>query len=209
MIKYGVIGTGHMGAYHVNVLSKMMNQIEFSGIYDANSKQAKKISAKYDVAIFSSVEELIEKCNAICIATPTILHYSIAKKVLSAGKNVLIEKPICETIEQAEEIVQLAKDNKCVLHVGHVERHNGAVQELQKIIHAPRLWESRRLGPNIGRIKDVGVILDLMIHDIDICLRTVKSKVVKINALATYLPGSQYEDAATVQLFLKMAVFLS
>ncbi len=199
IIRYGVVGAGHMGAYHINVLSSL-NNINFVGVFDIDKKKLQIVKEKYNLKEFSSLEELLEKCDAISIAVPTTLHYSLAKKALEKGVHILVEKPICQTIEQAEELIAIAKAKKLTLHVGHVERFNGAVQELHNIVEKPLLWESRRLGPNLGRIQDVGVVLDLMIHDIDICLRTIKSKVTDINAHATFLPGSTNEDVAVCQL---------
>ena len=198
-IRYGVVGTGHMGTYHINVLSKIPN-IDFIGVHDCDEQKLASVQAKYNIKAYSSLDELLDRCNVVSLAVPTTIHYALAKKIIEKGKHILIEKPICERIEEAEELIELAKTKNIILHVGHVERFNGAVQELSNIVHRPLLWESRRLGPNLGRVKDVGVILDLMIHDIDICLRTVRSKVNYINAQATYLPGSDHEDVASCQL---------
>ena len=198
-IRYGVVGAGHMGSYHINVLSSLSN-INFIGVFDIDRTKFKIAEKKYNLKGYSSLDELLEECDAISLAVPTTLHYSLAKKALKKGVHILIEKPICQTTEEAEELIAIAKTKELTLHVGHVERFNGAVQELINIVEKPLLWESRRLGPNLGRIQDVGVVLDLMIHDIDICLRTIKSKVIDINAHATYLLGNSHEDAAICQL---------
>lgn len=198
-ITYGVIGTGHMGQYHVNVLSQLPG-VSFCGIFDVSSEKASAVAAKYHTHAFKSLNEAINNCEAFSVAVPTTGHFSLCRDLINAGKHVLIEKPIAETAEQASEILSLAKKNKTVLHIGHVERFNGAVQELSKVTANPLIWESRRMGPHTGRIRDVGVVMDLMIHDIDICIRVVNSPVIDFSACGTRIPGSKYEDAACAVL---------
>ena len=198
-IRYGVVGAGHMGTYHINVISRM-NNVDFVGVHDIDVEKLRAIEKEYGVKGFKSLNELIKNCDAISLAVPTTLHYNLAKKIFDKNIHLLIEKPICETLEQAEELIEIAKEKNLILHVGHVERFNGAVQELRNIVKNPLLWESRRLGPHSGRIMDVGVVLDLMVHDIDICIRTVKSKVIDIEAQATYSSKNSHENAAVCQL---------
>ncbi|MCB1176158.1 MAG: Gfo/Idh/MocA family oxidoreductase [Leptospiraceae bacterium] len=197
-IKVGIIGTGHMGQYHVNV-ARQVGSAELIGIFDADPERAKLIADKYETSPFSSVEDLLGKVDALVVAAPTFLHHQITKEALSKGKHVLVEKPIAENVDQAREIVELAKKNKLILQVGHVERYNGAILELGKIVDSPMLVESRRLAPFNARIKDVGVVLDMMIHDIDIVLNLVKSKVVSLKANGTKIV-SDHEDIASVVL---------
>ncbi|MDX1959466.1 MAG: Gfo/Idh/MocA family oxidoreductase [Leptospiraceae bacterium] len=196
--KLGIIGTGHMGQYHVNV-SKQLAEATLVGIYDADPDRAKLIADKYETSPFSELDKLLEKVDGVVIAAPTFLHYSIAKQALNAGKHVLVEKPITETVAQAKEIVELANSKKLVLQVGHVERFNGAILELGKIVDSPILVESRRLAPYNARIKDVGVVLDMMIHDIDIVLNLVNSKVTELHACGSKVV-SEHEDVASVVL---------
>jgi len=142
---------------------------------------------------------LIQNVDAVVIAAPTFLHHTLSKLALTAGKHVLVEKPIAESVEQAKELVELAAKNKLILQVGHVERFNGAILELGKIVDTPMLIESRRLAPFNARIKDVGVVLDMMIHDIDIVLNLVNSDVVTVHAVGQKFV-SEHEDVATVVL---------
>ena len=198
-IKYGVVGAGHMGKYHINVLSQMV-EVDLIGIYDTNRERSQEIEGEFDIKAYSSLEELTREIDAATIATPTADHYFTAKKLMNQGVHILVEKPITENMEHAEELIDLAYQKKLVLHVGHVERFNGAVQELSRIVDRPLLWESRRLGPETGRDGGMGVVLDLMIHDIDICLQTIRSPVVDISANAGYMDGASHEDMATCQL---------
>ncbi|PJZ66624.1 gfo/Idh/MocA family oxidoreductase [Leptospira wolffii] len=197
-VKIGVIGTGHMGQYHVNV-AKTLSDAELIGIFDSDSERATQIAEKHKTAAFPTLDDLIKNVDSIIIAVPTFLHHDIGKKALLAGKHVLVEKPIAETLEQAKELVALAEKNNLVLQVGHVERFNGAVLELGKIVTEPLLIESRRLAPYNPRIKDVGVVLDMMIHDIDIVLNLVKSPVKYLSAVGTKVV-SNHEDIASVVL---------
>lgn len=197
-LKLGIIGTGHMGQYHVNV-AKQLVDAKLVGIYDADPERAKLISSKYEVDPYNTPEELLKVVDAVIIAAPTFLHYSLSKLALSKGKHVLVEKPVCETVDQAAELVELAAQNKLILQVGHVERYNGAILELGKIVDTPMLIESRRLAPYNARIKDVGVVLDMMIHDIDIVLNLVKSPVTEVYAAGQKFV-SEHEDVASVVL---------
>jgi predicted dehydrogenase len=195
-VKIGIVGTGHMGQYHVNV-AKQLTIADLIGIYDADSERAKLISEKYGTKAFLTIEEMIQEVDAVVVAAPTFLHHKIAKQALSAGKHVLVEKPIAETVEQARELVDISLKNKLIFQVGHIERFNGAVLELGKIINSPLLIESRRLSPFNPRIKDVGVVLDMMIHDIDIVLNLVKSPVKSVSAKGSKVL-SDHEDIASV-----------
>ncbi|PJZ46978.1 Gfo/Idh/MocA family protein [Leptospira brenneri] len=197
-VRLGVIGTGHMGQYHVNV-AKQLSDAELIGIFDANGERAAQIAEKHKTKAFPTVEELLKEIDAIVIAAPTFLHHKIAKQALTEKKHVLVEKPISQTVEEAKELVALAKQNNLILQVGHVERFNGAVLELGKIAEHPLLIESRRIAPYNSRITDVGVVLDMMIHDIDIVLNLVKSEVTNVKAVGSSIV-SNHEDVASVVL---------
>lgn len=199
MLKYGVIGTGHMGTYHVNVLSRM-NSAQLIGIFDLDNKRCQETAERFNIQAFSDPQDLLSQVDAVSVCVPTQYHYEMAKLALENQKHVLVEKPICLDLKQAKDLVELAKDKNAVLHIGHVERFNGAVQELSNVVDQPIIWESRRMGPNPGRIKDSGVVMDLMIHDLDICMRMVNDKVIDVRANGTKLHGSQHEDAACAQL---------
>ena len=197
-VKAGVVGVGQMGRYHVGVYSELFN-VELVGVADTNWERAQTLAEKYNTQAYDTYRELLGRVDVVSIAVPTSLHYAVASEFLKAGVHVLLEKPIAHTMEEARELFRLATANKVVLHIGHVERFNGAIQELKKIVHDPWLIESRRLGPFVSRIKEEGVILDLMIHDIDIILSLVHSPVRQIYALAKSI-YSKHEDLANVQI---------
>ena len=200
-IRAGVIGTGRMGEYHTAIYSELFF-IDLVGIVDIKEERGKTISKQFNTAYFYDFHEILDKVDAVSIAVPTGLHYTIAKEFLSAGVDVLLEKPITNNFNQAVELFGLAEKNNCTLHIGHVERFNGAVQELKKIVHQPLLIESRRLGPFQKRIEDDGVVMDLMIHDIDIILNLVESEILDINVMGrSYFTGK--DDLASVQMQFK------
>jgi len=200
-INLGIIGVGHMGQYHVNV-ARQLSEARLIGIYDADPERGKVIAEKYETRFFPGINDLLEEVDAVVIAAPTFLHHQISKEALQAGKHVLVEKPIAESVEQAKELVSLSQKNNLVLQVGHVERFNGAILELGKIVESPMLVESRRLAPFNSRIRDVGVVLDMMIHDIDIVLNLVKSNVIGLSAMGAKIV-SNHEDFASVILKFK------
>ncbi|HPM43438.1 MAG TPA: Gfo/Idh/MocA family oxidoreductase, partial [Candidatus Omnitrophota bacterium] len=150
-------------------------------------------------ASFADYEELFDKVDAVSIAVPTSLHYNIAKDFLSNNIHVLIEKPMTKTLSEADELIEIAKENKLILQVGHIERFNSAVLAIEPYLQKPKFIECQRLGPFHKRVKDVGVVLDLMIHDIDIVLGLMKQDVVKIEAVGLSTV-SDYEDVANVRL---------
>lgn len=196
-LKTGVIGVGHMGQYHVNVLAGLPVTHELVGVYDANSEQAANIAEKFKTRAYEDIDELLAACDAVTIAVPTRLHYETAARALEAGCHVLLEKPITLFVEEGEKLVKLATGKNRILQVGHVERFNGAVSELNKIVENPLLIESRRLAPYNGRIKDTGVVFDLMIHDIDIVVNLVKKPIVGIQAFGQKI-YTDHEDVASV-----------
>ncbi len=180
-LNIGIIGTGHMGQYHVNV-AVSIPKINVSGIYDVDNQKLQEISNKFLVKPYSNLDDLIQESDALIIAVPTKYHYEVAKKCLLAGKHVLVEKPMTETISQAEELVELAQRQDLILQVGHVERFNGAILEIKKIIDNPFFIETKRLAPFNPRVSDVGVVLDLMIHDLDIILNLIPSNIKSLQA---------------------------
>jgi predicted dehydrogenase len=193
-LKIGIIGVGHMGQYHVNV-AVSIPKIQVSGIYDKDQQRVKEISNKFLVPSYEDMDQLIYDSDALVIAVPTKYHYEVAKKCLEAGKHILVEKPMTQTVDQAKELVELAEKKGLVLQVGHVERFNGAILEVKKIIEKPFFIETKRLAPFNPRITDVGVVLDLMIHDLDIILNLIPSEIKSIHArgLKVY---SEHEDIA-------------
>ena len=170
----GVIGVGHLGEYHVKHL-KTIEKSKLIGIFDSNSKKASIISKRYGVDNFNSQSELIEKCDAISIVTPTESHYKIAKTILKYGKHVFVEKPITTNVRDANELIDLAIKRRLILQVGHIERINPALLALSDYKLDPKYIEIQRLAPYSVRGTDVPVVLDKMIHDLDILLSLVKT----------------------------------
>ena len=180
-LKIGVIGTGHLGKLH----TKMLNQIStcsLAGVYDSNPEEARMTSNEFRVKAFSNIDELLDSVQAVSIAATTSAHYELAKKCFERNIHVFVEKPITATIEQAEELVKIAGDKKLKLQVGHIERFNPALISLEKYINDPMFIQTDRLSQFNPRGTDVAVVLDLMIHDIDIILSLVKSDVKNIEA---------------------------
>lgn len=181
MLKAGVLGAGHLGKIHLKLL-KQSEEFELIGFYDADKKNAEKIASEFGYKMFENLDDLIDAVDMIDVVTPTLSHYDVAKKVISAGKHLFIEKPITNTYEEAEELIKLAKKHGVKGQVGHVERFNPAFQAVADRIENPMFIEAHRLAEFNPRGTDVPVVLDLMIHDIDAVLSVVKSDVKKINA---------------------------
>lgn len=199
MIKIGIIGLGHMGCFHASVCSQI-SSVKFIGIADPNEKNWEKIKNK-DILKVKDYRGLLPLVDAVIIAVPTDLHYLIAKECLNQGKHILLEKPLTKTLEQAQELFILAANNNLALHVGHVERFNGAVQELKKIINEPYLIECHRMGPFSARVQNDSVILDLMIHDLDIVLNLINSPIKKINLHGNKIHTTSCDIAAVTITF--------
>lgn len=177
----GVIGVGHLGKLHTKMFKQIEN-CELTGVFDTNPEQAKAVSQEFGVPAFNSIEELLSKVKAVSIAAVTSAHHEIAKKCLQNNVHVFVEKPITTTIEQAEELVEIAKNNNLKLQVGHIERFNPGLISLESYISEPRFIQTDRLSQFNPRGTDVAVVLDLMIHDIDIILSLIKSNIKQIDA---------------------------
>jgi len=180
-VRVGVIGTGHLGSHHVKHFAKM-KEATLVGVFDTDQNQSKKIAKKYNTKSFSSLKSLVKKTDAISIVTPTESHAKIALKCINYGKHVFVEKPMTKTILEADDLVYSAKKNNVILQIGHIERLNPALIALKPYHVEPRYIEIQRLAPYQLRGSDIPVVLDLMIHDIDIILSIVKSKVKSIKA---------------------------
>jgi len=180
-LKVGVIGTGHLGKLHTKMFKSIEN-CELVGIYDSNSEQLKTVSEEFNVTGTNSIEDLLKKVDAISIAATTTAHYELAKKCFEKGIHVFIEKPITATIKEAEELVEISAKKKLNLQVGHIERFNPALVAMEKYIDEPKFIQTDRLAQFNPRGTDVAVVLDLMIHDIDIILSLVKSDVINVQA---------------------------
>ena len=193
MIKVGIVGVGHLGEIHLKLILSSTN-FNLIGFYEINQEKSDLISKKYQVKSFKSLEDLSENVQAVIISTPTIHHHEIATFFLKNNIHVFIEKPITTNVKEANELVQLAKDNNLVGQVGHVERFNGAFTEVENLLN-PMFIEAHRLSNYPARGTDVSVILDLMIHDIDIILSIVKSKVSNVSANGTKIISSSPDIA--------------
>lgn len=201
-IKIGVVGTGHLGEHHVRIFRQLPGA-DLTGIVDTDQTRLKEIAQKYRTAAFRNGEELIAAgVEAVSIAVPTEHHFAAARLFLEKGINVLLEKPITRTVKEAEILLEIAKKKKIVFQIGHIERFNVAVKALNKLVKRPRFIESHRLGPFPRRSTDINVILDLMIHDLDIVLNLVRSEVKSIQAVGVPILSS-YEDIANARIAFK------
>ena len=181
MLKVGVIGAGYLGKKHLKILENS-SFFDLIGFYDKNENIRENLSKNSNYVSFDQIDSLINATDTVIIATPALSHFELAKKVLNAKKHVFIEKPICSTVEQAYQLTNLEDENKVFGQVGHVERFNPAFEAIKSSIDSPQFIEAHRFAEFNPRGTDVSVVLDLMIHDIDIVLSVVKSKIKKIDA---------------------------
>ncbi|MEM1370537.1 MAG: Gfo/Idh/MocA family oxidoreductase [Cyanobacteria bacterium P01_H01_bin.15] len=200
-IRVGVIGVGNMGQHHTRVLTRLKN-VELIGVSDINLELGLDTASKYRVRFFEDYRNLIEHVDAVCVAVPTRLHHSVGMLCLRAGVHVLIEKPIAASIAEAESLVNAAASSNCILQVGHIERFNPAFKELRNVLRTEEVLalEARRMSPYSDRANDVSVVLDLMIHDIDLLLELAGSAVVKLSASGSRSAHSGYLDYVTATL---------
>src|ERR1051325_294027 len=200
-IKVGVLGTGSLGKEHVRIYAELAQagQVELVGVYDTQADTARKIAAKHSARVFDSAAKLAAGCDALNIVTPTVTHFELAKALLLQGKHVLVEKPMTDDTAEAAELVQLAQQNNCALQVGHVERFNPVFKYLESVATEPRFIEVHRLSPFPARSTDIGVVLDLMIHDLDVVLAFVKSPVTSVDGVGIPVL-SKSEDIANARL---------
>jgi predicted dehydrogenase len=181
MLRIGVFGTGHLGKFHLNNW-KEIEGAELTGFFDPDDTIAAEVSSKYNLKRFDSIEALMDSCDAVDIIAPTSYHFNLCKAAITSGKHVFVEKPLANTMDEARELVKLAKEANIKFQVGHVERFNPAFLALKEYQLDPMFIEVHRLAQFNPRGTDVSVILDLMIHDIDIILSLVKSNVKSISA---------------------------
>ena len=175
-LKIGVIGTGHLGKLHTKLL-KTIGECELIGVYDLEKEKAKEAAAEFEVKAFEELEELLELVDAVSIVATTSAHYELVSKAFDFDKHVFVEKPITVKIEEAEELVKRSNEKNLILQVGHIERFNPALVSLEKYTLDPKFIQTDRLAQFNPRGTDVAVVLDLMIHDIDIILSLIKSEV--------------------------------
>lgn len=181
MLKIGVLGAGHLGKIHLKCI-KQIKGFDLVGFYDTDPENSAQVANDLQTKAFSSIEELIDEVDVIDIVTPTISHFDYASMALKRSKHVFIEKPIVASPQEARELIKIAREANTKVQVGHVERFNPAFLAVQPFLNNPMFIEAHRLSPFNPRGTDVPVILDLMIHDIDIILHAVKSNVRKVSA---------------------------
>lgn len=200
-IRVGVIGVGNMGQHHTRVLS-LLKDVELVGVSDVNVERGIDTASKYRALFFENYHDLLNHVDAVCIAVPTRLHHAVGMACLKAGKHVLIEKPIAASIGEAESLVNAAAESHCILQVGHIERFNPAFQELMKVLKTEELLalEAHRMSPYSQRANDVSVVLDLMIHDIDLLLELAGAPVATLTANGSRASDSGYLDYVTATL---------
>ncbi len=197
-IPVAVIGAGHMGRHHVRVYSEMAGA-ELIGVVDQNLEKAREFADKFKTRAFSSVEPILDQIKAASVAVPTVHHLSAAKPLLERGIAVLIEKPLAPNSRVARELLETARRHHALLQVGHTERFNPVVRTLHAMNVSPRFIETHRISPFTFRSADVGVVMDMMIHDIDIVLSLVRSKASRVEAVGVNVLGA-YEDIANARV---------
>ncbi len=200
-VKVGIIGVGYLGMQHARIIS-YLEEAELRAVADIDFKKALEIGNRHGVKYFQNYEDMLDEIDAGIVSTPTSEHFQISMNLLKNGKHVLVEKPITETIEQAEQLVDLAKKNGLILQVGHLERFNPAVEAVENMISEPKFIEVQRLGSFSARSLDVDVVLDLMIHDLDIILALIKDEVGVIRSSGIHVLSEKI-DIANARLEFK------
>jgi len=200
-LRVGVVGAGYLGRFHAEKYARM-DDVKLVGVVDIDKFQAEDVAGKFNTKAYSHHQYLFGKVDAVSVVVPTPAHFSVAKDILENNIDVLIEKPMSETTEQADELIGFAKSRNLIIQVGHLERFNPAVVALQDIIKKPMFIESHRLSIYKDRCTDVSVVLDLMIHDIDIILNFVRSEIVGIHAAGVPVISGQV-DIANARLEFK------
>lgn len=199
-IRVGVVGTGHIGKFHARVYSELAaSGVQFAAVYDTDPAAARAVAEQYGARAAASLEEFATLVDAATIATPTPTHFPLAKELLELGKHLLVEKPITENTADARALSELAHDHECVLQVGHIERFNPAFGALETLLTRPKFIEAHRLSPYPQRSTEIGVVLDLMIHDLEIILHLVRSPLASIDAVGVPVL-SRGEDIANARL---------
>lgn len=200
-LRVGVAGTGYLGQHHVRIYSSLPG-CELAGIFETDEARAAEVANLYDCPVFSSMEELGENCDAVSVVVPTDRHCDVAVPLLEAGCHLLIEKPLCSSLREAEKIVSAARKHERIVQVGHIEHFNPVMTFLEEAVDRPRYIMADRLAPFQPRGTEVGVVLDLMIHDIGIVLQLVKSPVEKIESVGVNVL-SPTEDIANARILFE------
>ncbi|MGM0603656.1 MAG: Gfo/Idh/MocA family oxidoreductase [Bacillota bacterium] len=207
-IKVGVIGVGSMGINHVRSYASLKHICDLVGLYDTDRKKADDIAQSYGVKSFSSLENLLKEVDAVNIATPTSTHYDIAVESVKKGIHILIEKPITSEVEQAEEILSMARDKNLTVQVGHIERFNPAIQALPGILEDEKIiaLDVQRMGPYDPRINDTDVIQDLMIHDIDVVNSLIEGDIKDVQGFGRVVESEKMIDYAVANMLMSNGV---
>jgi len=200
-LKIGVVGVGAIGINHARVYSEMA-RADLVAIYDADPGRAKEVAERFGTTAVDSVEDLVARVDAASVATPTVTHVEVGKLLMDAGKHVLVEKPISDTLDGARELVEKARDAGVILQVGHIERFNPVMGLIEERLTAPKFIEAHRLSPFPNRSMDIGVVLDVMIHDLEIILHLVRSEIESIDAVGVPVLTHR-EDIANARLRFK------
>jgi predicted dehydrogenase len=200
-IRVAVLGVGHLGKEHARVYAELAraHKLLFVGVFDTNSVNARHMAERYGVRAFESIEALAGECDAVSVVTPTSTHFQLGKLLLERGKHVLVEKPMTDNATEAEELVRVAQQRDVILQVGHIERFNPVLKYLEEVAIHPRFIEVHRLSPYPGRSTDIGAVLDLMIHDLDVVLALVNSPVASLDAVGIPVLSAS-EDIANARL---------
>jgi predicted dehydrogenase len=193
-VRIGIIGVGYLGTQHARILS-YLEGAELKGVADIDLKKSMVIGNRHGVSYFQNFADMLDEIDAAIVATPTSEHFAITERLLKEGKSVLVEKPMTDTVDQAEELVSLARKNKLVFQVGHLERFNPAVEALQGLISEPKFIEVQRLGSFSARSLDTNVVLDLMIHDLDIILDLIQDEVKVIRSSGIHVLSEKFDIA--------------
>ncbi len=199
-MKVGVVGVGNLGRHHARVYSELP-KADLVGVVDIDERKAIKIAKEYNTKPYVYYQELFGKVDAVSIVVPTTLHYKIARDFIEKGINVLVEKPVTSTLDEARELIRTAHLNDVTLQVGHIERFNTAFLALKDFVREPIYIESHRMGPFDRRVTDVGVVLDLMIHDIDIVTSIVGENIKSIEAFGRAIYTDKEDIASAHMVF--------
>ena len=197
-IKVGVVGVGHLGSAHARIYRELP-EVELVGLADIEANRAKDLASQLGTQGFNDHRALLDKIEAVSIVVPTDSHYAVARDFLDNRIHALVEKPVTRTMSEVEDLLRISRSHNLIFQVGHVERFNAAIIALERLVSSPRFIEAHRLGPYLGRGVEVGVVLDLMIHDLDIILHLVKAGVTKIDAVGVNIL-TPFEDIANVRL---------
>jgi predicted dehydrogenase len=200
-LRMAVIGVGHLGRHHARHLSQFPD-VDLVGVVDASKSHAESVARNLNCAAYETFEPLLGRVDAVSVVTPTSFHHHVAAEFLSRGVSALVEKPICKTVDEAEELIDLARRNGAALQVGHIERFNPAFEELISRPITPKFIEAERHGPFTGRSTDIGAVLDLMIHDLDLILTLVPGPVREVHAVGAAVLGG-HEDMVNARLLFE------